>query len=410
MAQKSQALAGIKVLEIPGRLSAYCGKLFADLGAEVILIEPPGGFEGRRALPLIEGADIAGGEASLSFGYFNTGKRSIQLDLDSVQGQDALRRLAAGATLLLEGEAPDVMRRRGLDFAALRAACPGLVHTRITPFGTTGPYAHYEFEDIVLLALGGLLSLAGFADSAPTRAWGDQAVLAAGQFAAAATMAAILHAEAQGEGQLVDVAAQQCVVMAMENAVQFADLEGTVRKRAGGAVRFAGTGIFPCRDGEVFVMAAGVGEPRFWQNTVAWLRDEGVSAAEEIADDRWRDFRFLATDEAKAVFNRIFAPFAATRDLKYLYHEGQRRGTPIAPMSSPSDLTKNDHLNARGYFVDFDHPMVPQGAKMPGAPYSLSATPARIGAPPRLGQHTTDVLSAAGFDRAEIGMLQQGVA
>src|SRR5690606_11768918 len=122
--------------------------------------------------------------------------------------------------------------------------------TSITPFGQTGPYAGYRAHDLTLLALGGLLSLAGFADSAPTRVWGNQAVLAAAQFAAAGSLAAVLHAEQHGQGQRVDVSAQQCVVMGLENAVQFADLEGTVRKRSGGAVRFAGTGIFSCLDGE----------------------------------------------------------------------------------------------------------------------------------------------------------------
>ncbi|HEY4069379.1 MAG TPA: CoA transferase [Burkholderiaceae bacterium] len=400
------ALEGVTVLEVPGTLSAYTGKLLADLGARVILVEPRAGTRGRWAPPLIRGADDRDGDASLAFGYYNTSKQSITLDLDHPRGQQVFRRLAATASLVLESERPGTMRRRGLDHAALAASAPALVSVSVTPFGASGPYADYEGEDIVLLALGGLLSLAGFIDSAPTRVWGNQAVLAAAQFAAVGALAALLHAEAHGEGQLVDVAAQQCVVMALENAAQFADLEGTVRKRAGGAVRYAGTGIFPCTDGEVFVMAAGVGEPRFWQNTVAWLRSEGVAAVEEIADDKWRDFRFLATDPAKAVFNRIFAPFAATRSLKYLYHEGQRRGVPIAPMSSPSDLVRNDQLNARGHFTPFEHPSAPPGALMPGAPYAMSQTPAHSGRAPRRGEHTDAVLAAAGFDAGEIKALR----
>ena len=401
-----RALDGITVLEIPGTFTAYTGKLFADLGADVILVEPPAGAAARTALPLACGADPAGGDASLAFAYYNTSKRSITLDLDHASGQAALRRLAARASLLLESEPAGVMQRRQLDYPNLATVAPTLVHTSITPFGRTGPYADFASEDIVLLAMGGLLSLAGFSDSAPSRVWGDQAILAASQFAAAAAMAAVLHAESHGEGQQVDVAAQQCVVMALENAVQFADLEGTVRKRAGGAVRFAGTGIFTCLDGEVFVMAAGVGEPRFWQNTVAWLRAEGVEGVEEIADDRWRDFRFLATDPAKAVFRRLFAPFAATRALKYLYHEGQRRGVPIAPMSSPSDLVKNDQLAAHGYFVPLDHPQAPPGAVMPGAPYLLSATPHHSSRAPHRGEHTEEVLKSCGLHAHEIQSLR----
>jgi benzylsuccinate CoA-transferase BbsE subunit len=399
------ALEGIRVLEIPGQLGAYAGKLFADMGADVILIEPKSGATTRRALPLIEGVDPYSGDASLDFAYFNTSKRSITLDLDTHTGQEAFKKLAKTANLIIDSSRPGFMKARGLDHNSLASLVPELVYTSITPFGQTGPYAEYESEDIVLLALGGLLSLAGFIDSPPTRVWGNQAVLAAAQFAAAGSLAAVLHADISGEGQLVDVAAQQCVVMGLENAVQFADLEGTVRKRAGGAVRFAGTGIFSCLDGEVFVMAAGVGDPRFWQNTVAWLRDEGVTAVEEISDDKWRDFRFLATDPAKEVFRRIFTPFAETKTLKYLYHEGQRRGVPIAPMSAPSDLVTNDQLNSHNYFVSIDHPKISHDVKMPGAPYLLSATPVVITRSPRAGEHTKDVLSEVGFSISEIAEL-----
>jgi len=402
----SSALQGIRVLELPGQLGAYAGKLFADMGADVILIEPNGGATTRRALPLISDVSPSSGEASLNFAYFNTSKRSITLDLDHTSGQEAFKKLAQTANLIIDSSRPGAMKARGLDHLALSSIAPRLVYTAITPFGQTGPYSEYESEDIVLLALGGLLSLAGFLDSPPTRVWGNQAVLAASQFAAAGSLAAVLHAEFSGQGQLVDVAAQQCVVMGLENAVQFADLEGTVRKRAGGAVRFAGTGIFSCLDGEVFVMAAGVGDPRFWQNTVAWLRDEGVSAVEEISDEKWRDFRFLATDPAKEVFKRIFKPFAASKTLKYLYHEGQRRGVPIAPMSSPLDLVTNDQLNSHNYFVTIDHPNISQTSKMPGAPYLLSATPAVITRSPRAGEHTHDVLTEAGLTESQIANLR----
>jgi benzylsuccinate CoA-transferase BbsE subunit len=401
------ALSGLKVVEIAGVMTPYCGKLFADLGAEVILVEPPGGAASRDMPPFIEGD--RSDRRSLAFSYFNAGKRSVILDLDDTSGQAALAALVDASDMLLESEAPGYLADRGLSFEALSAHTPRLVYTSITPFGQTGPYAGFKAHDLTLLALGGLLSLAGFSDSAPTRVWGNQAILAAAQFAAAGSLAAILHAEQHGQGQRVDVSAQQCVVMGLENAVQFADLEGTVRKRAGGAVRFAGTGIFSCQDGEVFVMAAGVGEPRFWQCTVAWLRDEGVEAVEEIADDKWRDFRFLAKDEAKAVFRRIFTPFAATRTLDYLFHEGQRRGVPIVPVASPSDVMNNEQLKSRHFFAPFVHPS-PKAvdAAMPGVPYALSATPGQPGGPvPTAGEHTAPVFAELGYGPDAIETLRR---
>jgi benzylsuccinate CoA-transferase BbsE subunit len=382
------SLQGVRVVEIAGRFGAYAGKLLADLGAEVILVEPPGGAAGRAALPLDE---RPGAEASLHFSYFNSGKQSVVIDLESQTGRAEFLRLAETAQLVIESMRPGALDARGLGYAALARVAPGLVLCSITPFGATGPYSAYEHEDIVLLALGGLLSLAGFPGSAPTQAYGDQAVLAADQFAAVGAMAALLHAEATGQGQRLDVSAQQCVVMGLENAVQYADLEGTVRKR-GGSGRYAGAGIFACQDGEVFVMAAGVGSPRFWKNSVAWLRAEGVDVR-EIEDDRWYEVAFLATDYAKQTFVRLFTPYAASKTLKYLYHEGQRHGVPIAPMALPADLLANDQLNHRGVFVPLHVPGVHGSASMPGAPYLMSATPVRTGTPPRLGEHTVALLS-----------------
>jgi len=407
MVQSSGALAGLRVLEIPGAMTGYCGKLFADLGAEVILVEPPEGARTRKR----DTSSAQDAPGCLEFSYLNAGKRSITLDLDSAEGKSALLSLAAGAGLLIEGERPGVMAARGLGFRECSMVASSLVYTSITPFGQTGPYAQYVAEDIVLLAMGGLLSLAGFADSAPTRVWGNQAILAAGQFAAVGSMAAVLHAEAHGEGQFIDVSAQECVVMALENAAQFVDLEGTVRKRSGGAVRFSGTGIFSCLDGEVFTMAAGVGEPRFWRNTLAWLRSEGVEGVDEIDGEKWSDYRFLATAEAKAVFRRIFAPFARTRTKEYLYHEGQRRGTPIVPVASPSDLVANKQLADRQFFVPFNDPRAKSTSVMSGAPYRLSQTPwASQGPAPAVGEHTASILATLKPVPAKAASRQGGVA
>ena len=144
------ALAGIRVLDLSGLAGQYCGKQFADLGADVILIEPVGGSSVRREGPFL--GDRAHVEFSLQFAYFNAGKRGIALDLDRPEGQHIVQQLAGDADLIIESEKPGVMERRGLSFASLVASNPKLVMTSITPFGQTGPYANYEAEDIVALA------------------------------------------------------------------------------------------------------------------------------------------------------------------------------------------------------------------------------------------------------------------
>lgn len=405
----TSALAGIRVLDLSGSLGNYCGKLFADLGAEVILVEPIGGTATRGMEPMIAGRRDP--DASLVFQYHNTNKRSIAIDLDSREGRALLLSLVSEAHLIIENERPGAMKEKGLGYDALREVAPHLVLTSITPFGQSGPYAQWKAQDIVGLALGGMLSLSGYPDTAPMAAFGYQATAAANLFAAVASMAAVYEAEASGEGQHVDVSMQECVVMGMENAVQFYDLEGSIRKRNAGQQRQAGTGVFPCRDGYVYLMAGGVGANRFWGSTVRWLIGEGVEGAEVLAESRWTDQDFLATDEAKDIFSRIFGGFALKHTKRALYLRGQECRIPIAPVNDASDILASAQLEERGFFVPVDLPGTAGerlACAMPGAPYKLSATPWKLSCrAPRLGDHTAEILTALGIDAARQAELQQ---
>ncbi|MBI3068852.1 MAG: CoA transferase [Betaproteobacteria bacterium] len=399
------ALAGLRVLDLSGPLGQYCGKMFADMGADVILIEPPQGAATRREPPFID--DEPGVERSLSFAYFNTSKRGVTLDLDCAQGQALFRRLAATADLVLETEKPGVMARRGLTHAELTALRPMLVMTSITPFGQTGPYANYEAEDLVALAMGGLLYLGGYPDIAPSRVYGNQACLGASMFGAVASMLALPEAEASGEGQHVDVSMQECVVMALETAVQYYDLEGTIRKRYAGQQRFAGTGVFPCKDGYVYMMAGGIGANKFWALSVQWLLDEKLPGVERLHGEQWTRVDYLLTGEAKRIFAEVFAPFALTRTKAELYHEGQRRRIPLAPINTPADMLASPQLRHRGYFIEVAHALRGRPLLMPGAPYRLSRTPWRVGRPaPQLGEHNAEVLGEIGVVRDELESLR----
>src|SRR5690606_13035049 len=227
-----RALEGITVLDLAGPLGNYCGKLYADLGADVILVEPPGGAPTRHVGPYVHGDSTP--DASLKYQYENTNKRSVVLDLDQPGDRATFLQLVQRADVVIESEMPGVMRRRGLGYAELRAANPTIVLTSITPFGQEGPYAEWLATDLTAMAMGGMMYLAGYVDSAPMVACGEQAVGAANLFAAVASLAACYDAETSGQGQHVDVSMQECVVMGLENAVQFYDLEGTIRKRNAG--------------------------------------------------------------------------------------------------------------------------------------------------------------------------------
>lgn len=405
-------LEGIRVLDLTHGSEQYCGKLFAQLGADVLLVEPTTGCAHRREGPFL--GHQAHGERSLAFAYFNQGKRGIALELDQPQGQEIFRALAKQADLVIDAEQPGRMRARSLSHESLAKLRPTIVTTSITTFGEDGPYAQYEGGDLVALAFGGLLSLGGYPGLAPTAPYGNQALLAAAQFAAVASMMALWEVEGQGgarEGQHVDVSVQESVAMALENAVQFVELENTVRKRNGGEQRQAGTGVFTCGDGMVYLMAGGVASNKFWNATADWLVDVGAPGAAQLREPRWSDTAFLASADAKRIFAGIFLPYAAKHTKAELYAEGQRRRIPICPVSTSADLMENRQLTFRGFFEQTAHPHSGATLSVPGAPYRLSASPWRLGRPaPRLGEHTGEVLSALGYDDESLAvLLRQGV-
>jgi benzylsuccinate CoA-transferase BbsE subunit len=383
-------LAGLRVLELSGSLGHYCGKLFADLGADVVLVEPPGGTPLRREPPSAGAEDDS---ESIPFQYLNTNKRSLCLDLDQPGDAATLRALAERADLVIETERPGVQERRGLGWATLSSTHPGLVLTSITPFGQDGPYAGLDGDDLIASALGGLLYLGGYADGEPIRPAGEQAVLAAGLFGAVAAMLALTHAELTGQGQHVDVSMMEAVVLGLENAPQLYDLEGVVRHRNGGVQRLAGTGVFACADGLVCLLATGFGGTQHWTKLVAWLEAETGTGLGRFRDPRWSRIDFLVTEAAKAEFSAFFADFCATRAQRDLYHRAQSWRVPLCPVSAPRDVLSDAQLAFRSYFAEVTRA---DGSvlTMPGAPYRLSRTPWSIRRPaPRLGEHSREVLA-----------------
>jgi benzylsuccinate CoA-transferase BbsE subunit len=404
------ALSGIRVLDLSGLAGQYCGKQFADLGADVILIEPVDGSPVRREGPFLD--DRAHAEFSLQFAYFNAGKRGVAIDLDQPEGQDIVRQLAKDADLIIESEKPGLMERRGFSFESLVASNPKLVMTSITPFGQTGPYASYEAEDIVALALGGLLYLGGYPDTPPIAAYGNQAYLAAAQFASVASMMALLAADegAAGTGRHIDVSIQECVTMGLETAIQYYDLEKTVRKRASGEQIMAGVGVFTCADGQIYLMAGGIASTRFWANLVDWLVDEGVEDARQLLEPVWESHDYLSTPEAKTIFRALFAPFAEKHTKAYLYQTGQSRRIPICPIHTPWDILNSRQLEYRSFFVSQKHTPSGRTLTVPGAPYQLRETPWRqIRPAPRLGEHTSEILAGLGYDAtARAALLKSG--
>jgi len=213
-------LEHLRVLEVAGFGTAICGQIFGDLGADVVVVEPPGGAELRRRPPFYE--NVPHPDRSLPWWAYNRNKRGVTLDLATAAGQAQFRRLAAEADFVLEGQGPGdsvgmpSMESLGLGYERLAAANPRLIMVSTSPFGLDGPKAHWLVSDIVIMASSTVLSLTGDADRAPLRISVPQAHLHAGAEAAATAMIAHQGRVKTGRGQHLDVSAQQAVTMATQ--------------------------------------------------------------------------------------------------------------------------------------------------------------------------------------------------
>jgi len=380
-------LAGLRVLEVGGTVAApYATKLLADLGADVVKIEPPGGEPTRARGPFPGG--VPHPEKSGLFLYLNTNKRGIVLDLARPEGHATLARLAARADLLVHDVHPTAIDAQGLGWDALRRANPRLVATAITPFGLTGPHAHWRGADVVLWNAGGVATLngqPGEPDRPPLKAFGDQASFQGGLNAAVASLGALFGRADGDDGELIDVSIQESVAAILELTFEFWPYCGLVASRLG-AKPIQPLCFMECRDGWIFVCCV---EEHQWRAFV-----------ELMGSPEWAEMELFENRIARgANFDALQAflqEWCREQSVQDLYDQAQARRIPFAPVSTMGDLLASPHLKARGFFVTVDHP-VAGPVTMPGAPYRFGRTPWQIRRPaPCLGQHTAEVLAEAG--------------
>lgn len=405
MSNSQGALSGIRVLEFASEISGYTGKLFANLGAEVIHIEPIEGSSLRKAAPFYK--DIPDKEGSLRFIYQNTNKKGIVLDIEKEQGREIFLNLVKTADLLLESFPPGYLKNLNLGYDQLSEINPRLVYTSVTGYGQNGPYRDYPWSDLTSLAMGGLLYLAAEGDDLPVRAPDNQAYMMGALHAAAGSMIALLEAEDSGQGQYLDLSIQECVACALENAIQFYDLEGTIRRAIGS--QEAGFGFYPCQDGYVYLVAGMGNNINLWMALVDWLIKHKVEGADILANDDWKTPQYRKTAEAKQRFNEIFIPFTMKHNKAYLFENGQDNRVTIAPVNDSKDICEDSHIKYRKFMIDYFSESLGGQVFMPGAPYRLSQTPWQLGTePPKFGQHTAEILQEIGYDTKQIQEFKQG--
>ncbi len=388
------ALDGLRVLEVGDLVAApYATKLLADLGADVIKIERPGaGDEARRRGPYPGG--VPHPERSGLFLYLNTNKRGITLDLTRRAARDAFEALAARADLVVHSVHPTEVEVHGLAWERLAALNPRLVVVQISPFGATGPRAHWRATDLVLWNAGGCATLNGDParpDLPPLKAFGQQAGFQAGLNAAVAALGSLFGRLATGRGEHVDVSIQACVTAILELTFEYWPYCGLVASRLG-AKPIQPLCFMECRDGWIFVCCI---EEHQWRAFVDLMGNPDWAEMELFADRLARGTNF----DALQVFLQEWCREQSVEDL---YRKAQARRVPFAPVSTMGDLLASPHLRARGFFATLAHP-VAGDVTMPGAPYRLSATPWALRRPaPCLGQHTDEVLAEVGVDAAAL--------
>ena len=383
MTAPAGALMGVRVLDMADESGAYCGKLLADMGADVIKLEPPGGTAMRRLTP--HHGTIADPNRSVFFWHYNTNKRSIVLDLDAADDRDGFLQLAATADIVIETGAPGHLDGRGLGYAAMATRNPRTTLVSITPFGQTGPYRDFRASDLIAQALGGMVYVNGFAAAAPLQGFGLQAYHSACAYAAVGAMLALLARERTGRGQWIDVSLQECVAASVEHASSFFHQNGTIAERQGSLHWTRYFRVSRCQDG--YVMHCSLGD---WTSLIEWVKADGK--AQDLLEPAWEDFNYRR-DHCVHLFDVLDA-WAKDYRVADLVEGAQLRRLPYAAVLAPETLPDNPQLQARGFFVEVKHDELQATLSYPGAPYVFSKTPWQIRRrPPLLGEHTQEILA-----------------
>ena len=391
------ALAGIRVVELGEGVSApFCGKLFADFGADVVKVESPAGDVARRWGPFPK--DQPHPEKSGLFHFLNTNKRSVTVDMEDPEGRARLLRLLAGADVLIENQLPGRWREWGLDYARLSQDNPDLVMLSITPFGQTGPYSDWNACDLNAYHLSGASSrYCGRPGEAPL----EHGTFAADFFGATAAaswgLAATFGRARAGGGQQIDVSCAEAIAATFvggQNIGGFAQ-DGKFERRTGvGMPLGAPATIVPCKDGYVWMLAL---EPGQWKGLVQ------VMGNPEWAQLDMFDDMFTRAQNADVIY-----PFIQEWTMQHgkaeIMEWCQQAGCPVTAVFTVAEAAEHPHLKARGYLIELEHPELGSFRTL-GAPFKLPASPggARAAAP-RLGEHNDAGFGAASRRESAVGL------
>jgi crotonobetainyl-CoA:carnitine CoA-transferase CaiB-like acyl-CoA transferase len=379
---KEGLLAKLRVLDIADEKASFCSKILADLGAQVIKVEKPGGDSSRKIGPFLNNS--AHPEQSLFFWYNNTNKVGVTLDLQQIDGRKFFAKLIEKADVVVESYAPGYLSKLGLSFEFLSAVNPALIMVSVTGFGQDGPRKDFRSCDLVASALGGQMYVCGSPSLFPIKAYGQQSYLTASLYAAVGILMALRKRASTGKGDHIDISLQETVASTLEHVMVRYFQEGAVAKRRGDRHWSDFFCILPCKDGFIHLT------PFFGWETLVELLDR-AGKAEDLKDKKWNDegYRVANIDHAVDVLQKWTKIQAAGE----LFKLGQLMRLPWAPIHSPNEIMASPQLKVREFFMDFFHPELSTAIPYPKLPYRYSspcATPKKRA--PLIGEDNANVL------------------
>ena len=402
----------VRALDLTDDKGFLCGKILADLGADVIKIERPGGDPSRK----IGGfwGDIPDPEKSLYWFAYNSNKRGITLNIESAKGRDIFKKLVKTADFVIESFPPGYLDKSGIGYTDLSSINKGIIMASITPFGQEGPYRDYKDSDIVVMGMSGTLYQTGEFDGPPVHISMPQACLHAGADAAVGCMVAYYHREATGEGQHVDISMQQSAAWFQANAMPIWELNKGILHRAGafraGMSKDVGQRqVWPCKDGYLFFnVIGGRTGAKSLSALVAWMDSEGVATDYQRNMD-WDNFdMFTVTREEMQQVLQPVGEFFLRHTSQELLKGAVSRGVSLGPLSSMRDLLNDECLEERHFWKEIEHPELGASLTYPREFVRSSEIDCSMRfRAPLIGEHNDEVFSEIGILGKELESLKQ---
>jgi crotonobetainyl-CoA:carnitine CoA-transferase CaiB-like acyl-CoA transferase len=394
-------LGHLRVIDLTGGSEQICGQILGDLGADVILVEPPDGSATRRWAPFA--GDQVGIDRSLVFWAYNRNKRSVVLDVATAEGREQLRALVKDADIVIESSAPGYLASLGLGYADLAAINPAVVLVSITPFGQTGPKASWAASDLTVLASSGTLQITGDDDRAPCRVSVPQALLHAGAEAAVGALIAYAARARDGVGQHVDVSAQAATAMATQSWILQHSWGDSEMLRVAGGVKFGTIRlrfVNPCKDGFVsvtFLFGSAIGP--FSRRLMEVLHEEGF-VDDATRDKDWLNYTTLLASGEEPVSEldrciQCISNWTMAHTKAELFETALTRGLLIVSVVTTKEVIESPQLAAREYWRATESPVDGSAVTVPGPFAQFTAQPLQYRRrPPRLGEHSSEVAAA----------------